>query len=159
MAPASRERTPTKPKLLRVVLDTNAVLSALVFKGGVTSRLRRAWQHGEFQPLVSRDTAAELLRVLNYPKFRLSEPEQQQLLADYLPFTRSVRVADPPPAVPPCRDDADLMFLHLARAGHATILVTGDRALLEIGRVGSCAIQTPDAFLASGLLPRELTQT
>ena len=68
----------------RVVIDTNVVLSALVFGKGTTARLRAAWQGGHCLPLVSTATAQELVRVLAYPKFRLDPQEQQELLADYL---------------------------------------------------------------------------
>src|SRR5262249_48764253 len=51
----------------RVVLDTNVVVSALLFTRGATVRLREAWQAGEVLPLASRATAAELVRVLAYP--------------------------------------------------------------------------------------------
>ena len=49
---------------LRVVLDTNVVLSALVFGGGLAGRLRVGWQQGVFVPLASTATAQELMRVL-----------------------------------------------------------------------------------------------
>ena len=62
---------------LRVVLDTNVVLSALVFRKGVTARLRAAWQEASFVPLASTETVHELVRVLRYPKFRLDASEQQ----------------------------------------------------------------------------------
>lgn len=116
----------------RVVLDTNVVLSALVFGGGTASALRRAWQQGVFMPLVSTDTARELLRVLAYPRFRLTAPEQESLLADYLPHAEVVRVPEPAPTVPACRDPADLPFLHLAVAGRARWLVSGDGDLLVL---------------------------
>ena len=74
----------------RVVLDTNVLVSALVFGGGHWQRLRQAWQGGRFVPLVSRPTASELLRVLAYPKFKLSESEQERLLADYLPYAEAI---------------------------------------------------------------------
>ncbi len=66
----------------RVVIDTNLVLSALVFAQGRLIPLRRAWQNQQVEPLVSKVTAAELIRVLNYPKFKLSALDQQELLAD-----------------------------------------------------------------------------
>jgi len=116
----------------RVVLDTNVVLSALVFGGGVAGVLRQAWQQGAFTPLVSTDTVRELLRVLAYPRFRLSESDQESLLADYLPHAAAVRVPSPPPLVPECRDPADLPFLHLAVAGRARWLVSGDGDLLSL---------------------------
>jgi putative PIN family toxin of toxin-antitoxin system len=114
----------------RVVLDTSVVLSALVFGGGAAGRLRSAWQAGAFVPLVSTATAQELVRVLAYPKFRLSAADREELLADYLPYTTTVRIPDPPPHVPECRDPVDVMFLELAVVGKAKLLVTGDRDLL-----------------------------
>ena len=73
---------------LRVVLDTNLVLSALVFPAGRVASLRELWQQQQFLPLVSQPTLAELIRALGYPKFRLTLAEQEELLADYLPFLR-----------------------------------------------------------------------
>lgn len=117
---------------LRVVLDTNVVLSALVFGGGPAGRLRLAWQQDVFLPLASTATARELVRVLGYPKFRLSLQEQEELLADYLPHTHAVRIPQPPPSVPACRDVMDLPFMQLAAAGSAQVLVSGDRDLLTL---------------------------
>lgn len=119
---------------LRVVLDTNVVLSALVFGGGTAGRLRLGWQQGVFAPLASTATAQELVRVLAYPKFCLSKLEQDELLADYLPYTQAVRIPQPPPTVPECRDPLDVPFMHLAVAGKAQVLVSGDRDLLAAGQ-------------------------
>ena len=132
---------------LRVVLDTNVVLSALLFGGGPAARVRAGWQSSRFVPLASTATAQELVRVLGYPKFGLSASEQQDLLADYLPWVRAVRVPDPPPAVPACRDPLDLPFLHLAVAGRARVLVSGDRDLLVLADApGLCPVRGIDAF-------------
>ena len=140
---------------LRVVLDTNVVLSALVFGGGPAGRLRLAWQQDVFLPLASTATAQELLRVLGYPKFRLSLQEQEELLADYLPHTHAVRIPQPPPSVPACRDVMDLPFLQLAAAGSAQALVSGDRDLLtlscEFEKTFACPIVTLDEFVHSRL--------
>lgn len=135
---------------LRVVLDTNVVLSALVFRGGAAGQVRLAWQQGLLLPLVSSATVQELVRVLAYPKFRLSPAEQDELLADYLPYAETVRIPQPPPTVPECRDGLDLPFMHLAVAGKAKMLVSGDRDLLAIAtefeRASSCPILTLDVF-------------
>lgn len=127
----------------RWALDTNVALSALIRPGGITGRLRLAWQIGLFVPLVSRDTASELIRVLAYPKFRLSRIEQHDLLADYLPWAETVRIADPPPRTPDCRDPHDLPFLQLALAAKADALVTGDADLLVLVPMRGLAIVTP----------------
>ena len=133
----------------RVVFDTNVVLSALVFFKGPSAGLRAAWQSGLSVPLVSTATARELVRVLGYPKFRLDPHQQRELLGDYLPCAQVVRIPEPPPKVPACRDPFDVPFLHLATAGCATFLVTGDADLLTLGRVGRCQIVTPAAFAAA----------
>lgn len=131
----------------RVVLDTNVVLSALVFGGGRAARLRGGWQDGHFVPLASATTAHELVRVLAYPRFRLSPDEQQELLADYLPWVQVVRIPDPPPATPPCRDPFDVPFVELAIAGKARALVSGDRDLLALAdSPGLCPVLDVDAF-------------
>jgi putative PIN family toxin of toxin-antitoxin system len=57
--------------------------------------------------------------------------EIEALLADYLPFTEPVVVA-PQPQAPRCKDADDQMFVDLAIQGRADVLLTGDRALLEM---------------------------
>jgi putative PIN family toxin of toxin-antitoxin system len=135
---------------VRVVLDTNVVLSALVFCGGAATQVRQAWQRGQVLPLVSTATVRELVRVLAYPKFRLSQAEQDELLADYLPYAETVRITQPPPTVPDCRDVLDLPFMHLAAVGKAQVLVSGDRDVLaisaEFGQACACPIVPLDFF-------------
>lgn len=123
----------------RAVLDSNVVLSALVFTGGPAARLRHAWQGRLLLPLVSTATAQELMRVLAYPKFKLDAEARQELLADYLPWAEVVPVPEPPPRVPACRDVHDLSFLHLAVAGRADVLVTSDADLLALAAPAKAA--------------------
>jgi putative PIN family toxin of toxin-antitoxin system len=136
---------------LRVVLDTNVVLSALVFGGGLAGRLRIDWLQGTFVPLASTATVQELIRVLAYPKFRLTKLEQDELLADYLPHTQAVRIPQPPPTVPKCRDLLDVPFMRLAVVGKAKVLVSGDKDLLvlseEFEQASGCIVVTMDTFL------------
>ena len=131
----------------RVVLDTNLVLSALVFTHGHLAPLRAAWQNSRCLPLVSRATTAELMRVLAYPKFKLAAEEQRELLADYLPCCTVVRIPAKPPRTPVCRDPSDVPFLQLSLSGKADFLVTGDQDLLTLARGFACPIVTADHFL------------
>ncbi len=130
-----------------VVIDTNLVLSALLFANGRLAPLRLAWQTGQCVPLISTATATELVRVLAYPKFKLSADEREQLLADYLPGCRSVRMPQRLPKLPLCRDTADQMFLELAAVGKADYLVTGDKDLLALAPQFKCPIIGAQAFL------------
>lgn len=130
----------------RVVIDTNLVLSALVFAGDRLAPLRLAWQAQRVLPLVSRATTTELIRTLAYPKFKLAAHEQEELLADYLPCCKTVRIPVPPPATPPCRDAFDVIFLELSQAGKADALVTGDKDLLILADKFVCPILSAEEF-------------
>lgn len=116
----------------RIVLDTNLVLSALIFGGQRMAQFRALWQSDRLQPLICRETAAELIRTLKYPKFKLTTSEQLELLSDYLPYCETVQLKNPGPPMPDCRDPADIPFLQLALEGKADLLVTGDRDLLVL---------------------------
>ena len=138
-----------------VVFDTNVVVSALLFGAGRLAWLRAAWANGGAVPLVSAETTRELLRVLAYPKYGLSASEREDLLGDYLPFTRVVDVPADLDGLPDCRDPFDRPFLRLAVAGRADYLVTGDGDLLAIGRVKSCRVLSPEECRGRFLPRRE----
>jgi len=133
----------------RAVLDTNVVLSALLFSRGRLARLRLEWRQASFHPLVSRATAEEFMRTLAYPKFKLTVEEQRELLADYLPYCTTVNMPANPPRTPPCRDAFDVPFLQLAVVGNADYIVTGDRDLLSLKGRTKSEIITAEAFLGS----------
>jgi putative PIN family toxin of toxin-antitoxin system len=133
----------------RVVLETNLVLSALVFAHGRVAALRDAWKNSVFELLISTSTADELIRVLAYPKFKLDAAEQNELLADYLPWCRTVSIPDKSPRTPPCRDPFDIPFLQLAVVGKADFLATSDTDLLSIKAKTGLRIVTAEALLAA----------
>lgn len=128
---------------MRVVFDTNVVLSALVF-GRKLAWLRASWARGEAIPIVCRETTTELLRVLAYPKFKLTRAEQEALLGDYLPFAEVVQLPDPVPALPiDCRDRDDVIFIQLAIAAGAEFLVSGDSDLSVLRDIAPIRIAAP----------------
>lgn len=132
---------------MRVVLDTNTVLSAIVFSQGRLTWVRDLWTAREIIPLVSRETSEELICALAYPKFSLNEEEIETLLGSYLPHVETVRVGSKSPKdLPRCRDAEDQKFLLLAAEGKAEVLVGGDRALLELSGRTPFAIEAPAQF-------------
>jgi uncharacterized protein len=133
---------------LRAVIDTNILVSALIFNGGKVGIFRQLWQENQFQPLVSRSTVTELIQVLAYAKFKLTFAEQQDLLADYLPFCETIAMPIELPEIPACRDPYDEQFLHLAIFGRADYLVTGDQDLLSLADIFDCPIVTAEQFLS-----------
>ena len=135
------------PAVVRVVLDTNTVISALLFRGEL-SWLVEHWRSGASIPLISRPVANELLRVLHYPKFALSESQIEAAASLYLPLAERVDVDAGDVSTAPCRDPADQMFRALAEYGRADVLVTGDLDLLFMQSSIRCAIETPAAYRA-----------
>lgn len=132
----------------RVVLDTNVVLSALLFSAGRLAWVRHAWQRQQPKLLVCKETVSELLRVLAYPKFKLTTSEQEELLADFLPYADVVELPTPWPALPVCRDEKDQVFLVLAYIGKADALVTGDADILAMREALPGSILTADELAA-----------
>lgn len=128
----------------RVVFDTNAVLSALLFTQGRLRWVVGHWQAGNCVPLISRTTAAELARILAYTKFRLTAIEQLEALSEYIPFCEEVEVVQSCPVL--CRDAKDQPFLDLAHSGKADVLVTGDEDLLALAGQTAFVIETPEAY-------------
>ena len=117
---------------VRVVLDTNCLVSALIFSRGNAGQLRIAWQRGDIIPLVCRETVSELIRVLGYPKFKLNREDIEGLLSDLLPWTEAVEVNLSDDVIESLRDRDDAVFIRLAQTADAAFLVSGDRHLLEL---------------------------
>jgi len=129
-------------KKLRVVLDTNVILSALLF-GGRLEFIRRAWKRGKLTLLFSEDTLEELVKVLHYPKFALTEEEIDFLLyVEILPYSETVEVKFRVEEEV-CRDSDDVKFLECAVSGRADFVVSGDKELLSVGEIEGIKIITP----------------
>jgi putative PIN family toxin of toxin-antitoxin system len=134
---------------LRVVPDTNCLVSAIVFSDSRLSKLRRHWLDESFVPLGCKETVNELIRVLAYPKFRLSVEDIEHLLADILPFLETCTVCDAYAAVKGLRDAQDAVFIHLAEQAGADMLVSGDADILELqGDFTGFRILAPADFMA-----------
>lgn len=131
--------------MIRAVLDTNVVVSALLFSGP-PSRLISAWQSGRLRLVVSAPILDEYIRVLAYPKFKLTNTEIRGLLEEELiPFMETVTAV--PTNIPDLRDPDDAMFITCAVAAGVRWLVSGDDDLLSLHHVESVDILSVTAFL------------
>jgi putative PIN family toxin of toxin-antitoxin system len=139
---------------MRVILDTNVLLGALISPHGPPDMLYRAWRAARFELVTSATQLDELRRVSRYPKLKAILPAhrigtmvknmQRAIVLDTLaPLPQGVEAADP----------CDAFLLAMALAGEADYLVTGDRraGLLQRGSVGRARIVTPAAFCAESL--------
>ena len=131
---------------MRAVLDTNTLISALLFSG-TASRLVAVWQSGAFTPLLSKEILDEYVRVMAYPKLKLSGAEIRTLIAEeILPFVDTIRVRKR--LRPPVSDQDDHKFLECAVAGRAEYLVTGDKELRGLGTYRGVTILNVAEFLS-----------
>ena len=128
---------------MRVVIDTNCLVAALLFSSENLKWLRQAWQSGRIVPLLSRATLDELLRVLQYPKFQLTPEDIEHLLADFLPWAEVMQLTQPLSGLPDIADPDDTKFLALAVAAEAKVLVSGDKHVLAVkGKLKDIAVLT-----------------
>ena len=134
---------------VKVVVDTNVLISALLF-GGKPEELISFWLRGKINPLASKEIMDEYLRVLTYPKFKLSEEEINYLLySEILPY---FDVIDVPPRSRIINTDPEVdKFISCASAGRARYIISGDQHLLSIRSFQKIKILTPADFLAKVL--------
>ncbi len=121
-----------KVQVKSVVIDTNVIVSALLF-GGKPGELIRLWKAGQIQPLISREISEEYLRVLAYPKFKLSENEIGFLFNhEILPYFKAVKIKPGRWKTAIKNDPSDDRFIRCAVSGKCKIIISGDRHLLAL---------------------------
>ena len=135
-----------KPKkITRVVLDTNVVISSLLFKGGLSS-IVGLWREGKIVPIISKETFDELRAVLEYPKFSLSRAEIKSLIEhEILPFFEVVNVSKHIKGA--CRDLGDDKFISCAISANAEFIVTGDKDLSDLKKYQFVRIMKASDFI------------
>jgi len=135
-----------KPKkITRVVLDTNVVISSLLFKGGLSS-IVGLWREGKIVPIISKETFDELRAVLEYPKFSLSRAEIKSLIEhEILPFFEVVNVSKHIKGA--CRDLGDDKFISCAISANAEFIVTGDKDLSDLKKCQFVRIMKASDFI------------
>ena len=117
-------------KIKKVVIDTNVLVSALLF-GGAPGELIPLWKEKYIEPVCSKDIIEEYLRVLAYPKFKLTDTEIDYLLSvEILPWFQPVTVPQGKPYIR--NDPQDDIFIWCAVEGKAQAVISGDRHLLEM---------------------------
>lgn len=133
-------------EVTRVVIDTNVLVSGLLF-GGIPEKLVGLLKAGRVRPIMSREMVDEFIRVIAYPKFKLSEADIEYLLyVQVLPYVEMISVLPGPVVIR--EDPADDMFLRCAVAGHAQYILSGDRHLLGLKAFRRIKILPPADFLA-----------
>jgi len=136
--------------MLRVIIDTNVLVSSVISKKGAPAFLIQAWSEGLFDLVISEAIITEIERVLSEHSLKQVFKISNDHIASLVELLRrnsilvpgSAAVAGAVPA-----DPTDEMFIAAALDGNADVIVSGDKDLLEIESFQGVAILTPRQFL------------
>jgi putative PIN family toxin of toxin-antitoxin system len=133
---------------MRVVIDTNIFISALIRPLGNPGKIIAHWRNGGFKLLYSDSLVDEWLAVLSRPrirdKYHITDEDIKTILMLILQHGETV-ITDR--KITACRDPKDNKFLEIAVAGQTDMIVTGDKDLLVLNPFENIPIVTPTNFL------------
>lgn len=119
-----------RKSLIRAVVDTNVFISSTLYEGP-TSKLLSYWQQRRFIYLISKQILEEYIKVLSYPKFRLTEEEIKWIIQEeLLSYVETVKIKTPVSVIK--ADPSDNIFLSTAVEGKASFIISGDKHLLAV---------------------------
>jgi putative PIN family toxin of toxin-antitoxin system len=126
---------------MRIFLDTNVLASAVATRGLCADVLREVLARHDL--IISDALLKELKRVLQ-KKFRVPS----QLIAGFIAMLQQDTILAAPIDSPgiQIKDKDDIIILAAALSGEAELFITGDKELLELGKVGNLTIISPRAF-------------
>ncbi len=128
---------------LRVVLDTNVLVSGLAYPESVPGRILSAWQQGGLDVVLSRHILDEMVRVLpRLSRIKLNSTGIRDLADSFMFLADIVEPTTEPNKA--LRDSSDQAVLGTLRAAQADYLITGDKDLLALA--GQYPIVTPAVF-------------
>ena len=130
---------------MRVVFDTNIFVSAIAIPGSQAEKAMLRVIEGKDHLMISKDIIKELLTVLSGKFSR----DQEELAHVGVYLAEIGELAEPKQKVKVLEDEADNRILECARAGHADVIVTGDRAMLALGEYQGIKIVSLREYLTS----------
>ncbi len=132
---------------LRVVIDTNVIVSAVLFEGSHPAQAVEL-AITECQVLLSAEVEEELAEVLGRKKFDRYLPEEDRFsfLVRFRGISELVAVTE---RITECRDPKDDKFLELAVSGRASLVISKDIDLMVLNPFRNIPIVSPTEFLAS----------
>ena len=131
---------------MRVVLDTNVLLSALISPHGVSDTIYRAWRSAQFDLVTSNIQLEEIRRASRYPKFKtVLQPARVGAMINNL---QHAIILDRLNVKDEADDPADAFLISMSIASEANYLVTGDKraGLLQQKNIGCTRVLTPSDF-------------
>ena len=134
---------------MRVVLDANVLISAILSSEGHPAQIVSLWQEGRIELVVSEAVLGELDRVLHYPRIQERYRLPDELVHRFPELLRAGAILVQPDDELTVidRDPTDNRYLECAVAGHAAYVVSGDDHLLAVGEYRGIRMLAPRDFL------------
>lgn len=134
---------------MRVVLDGNVFVSAILSPKGTTGTVLRAWRDGRFLLVISPAILNEIGRVLAYPKIKKRHGWDSSMIQHFLDHVEAVGILTFPDVTLTViqQDLSDNRYLECAVEGEANVIVSGDHHLLGLGMYDGIPIITVNTFV------------
>ena len=129
---------------MRVVLDTNVVMSGMLF-GGPPGRILTAWRSGAITLCASPEIVDEYVATADVLVARYPTIELEPLVA-LIVGNAEIRQCPPLPTQV-CTDPDDDKFLACALAANAECVISGDKALQRVSGYRGIAVMSPRQFV------------
>jgi putative PIN family toxin of toxin-antitoxin system len=133
---------------MKVVLDTNVLVSGIFFSGP-PAEILRAWSRGKFRLVLSPDILDEYTRVSAELAEKFSGIDVQHILD--LIVVHSEVCSPAPMQERVCEDPHDVMFIAAAIDSRTKVIVSGDKHLLKVSGHQGVSVLTPRQFLSQHL--------
>lgn len=134
---------------MRVVLDANIYISALISNKGNPAKIINKWLAGQFDVLISQPIVDEILRVTNYKRIqkKYAKVRENRLEFVELIIEQGIWEDSSETLTVVSADESDNRYVECAVAGNARYIVSGDEHLLGVGEYQGIIIVTPATFL------------
>jgi putative PIN family toxin of toxin-antitoxin system len=135
--------------MIRVVIDANVFVSAVLTTRGNAAQILDAWRTKQFELVVSSVILEELARVLQYPRIAKRHGLSEERIQEFLDELAHLALQTPGELTLDVikGDPSDNRYLECAVEGAADVIVSGDQDLLDLEGYQGIHILTPRAFL------------
>lgn len=135
--------------MIKVVLDTNIVVSGIISSRSFPRKILRLWQLRQIDLIISAEIIKEIIAVLNRPKikrnYHLSKKGMREIKKS---LERDCIVIKPRKKLKVIKDDSsDDKFINCASEGKAKYIISGDKHLLKLKKFKNIKIITPKEFI------------
>lgn len=130
---------------MKIVLDTNVVVSGILF-GGMPSKVLEIVMEDDYQVILSEEIMHEYIKTLDriYKKIKNKSESAKEILDTLI--SEAIAIDNTDIETPECRDPYDIMFLQAAIAGKDKFLISGDKDLLDVGIYQGGRVIKPKEF-------------